>query len=294
MSRLTPLWESPNLHIRRFDHAPAHHDHDHDGIDEVAGQYIASMVERGRFRLESEGACWDLGPGDVMLSRPGMEFRVRHLDADFSDVCMSVCFDAAQVLELDAPRIWPGRQGPVLRASDRLGYLHWGVMRAVDHDVALQAETCAQELLNEISGQRLAAEHPFRPNKLRWYAERVQAVRERLDARLDEDHRLGALAASVGMSAFNFARVFQRLVGQAPHAYLLRRRLRAAASLLEQGCSVTDACFACGFNSPGHFGRLFQREFGQLPSALRRDAAARLALAEKPARNCKRGPGCDH
>jgi AraC-like DNA-binding protein len=293
MSRLTPLWESPRLHIRRFDHAHAHCDRDDDGVDEVATQYIASMVERGRFRLESAGASWELGPGDVMLSRPGMEFSVHHIDTDFSDVCLSVCFDTAQIVP-DGLHLWPSDNTAVLRASDRLGYLHWGVMRAVDHDVALQAETCAQELLNEISGRRVAADKPFRANKLRWYAERVQAVRERLDSRLEEDHRLDALAAGVGMSAFNFARVFQRLVGQPPHAYLLQRRLQAATAMLQQGSSVTDACLACGFNSPGHFGRLFQREFGRLPSAFRREQAARIDLQQKPARNCKRGNSCDH
>ncbi len=78
MSRLTPLWDTPELQVRRFDHA--HAGHAHDDAEEVAGQYIISVVERGRFLLHCRGQSWELGPGDVMLSRPGMEFRVHQVD----------------------------------------------------------------------------------------------------------------------------------------------------------------------------------------------------------------------
>lgn len=296
MTRLTPLWESPHLHIRRFDHPHDYHDHADDGAQEMASRFIASVVEKGRFRLDAEGRSWELGPGDVMLSRPGMEFSVQHIDADFSDVCLSVCFDSAQIEALDAQSLWPRLREPLRRANDRLAYLHWGVERAVDFDVALQAETCAAELLNEIAHDRLATDTPFRPSKLRWYAERVHAVRERLDANLGDDHRLADLAGSAAMSPFNFARVFQRLVGVPPHRYLLLARLRAAAAMLDEGSSVTAACFACGFSSPGHFGRLFAREFGALPSAFRRQAMGphNAAGTMKPARNCKRGACNEH
>jgi AraC-like DNA-binding protein len=68
------------------------------------------------------------------------------------------------------------------------------------------------------------------------------------------------------MSPFHFARVFRELAGTPPHQYLLRVRLTEAARRLRDGDRVTNACFASGFSHLSHFGRLFHRRFGVLPS----------------------------
>jgi AraC-like DNA-binding protein len=55
-------------------------------------------------------------------------------------------------------------------------------------------------------------------------------------------------------------------MGVSPYGYLLRRRLEAAGKLLKDGASVTEACFAVGFNNLSHFTRSFRRHFGVEPS----------------------------
>lgn len=281
MSRLTPLWDTPELQVRRFDHA--HAGHAHDDAEEVAGQYIISVVERGRFLLHCRGQSWELGPGDVMLSRPGMEFRVQHPDHDYGDVCLSLCLADASVEAADAQRVWPASRPPVLRAADRIAYLHWALLRAVRDAQGLHADACAADWLEALAVPPRTAPRPFRPHTLRWHAERVQTARERLDAEPAAEHRLVQLARDAAMSPFQFARVFERLVGLPPHRYLLRARLRRAAAMLDAGSRVTDACYACGFNHPAHFTRLFRREFGALPSHCRGVGAGAIS-----ARNCKR------
>jgi AraC-like DNA-binding protein len=69
------------------------------------------------------------------------------------------------------------------------------------------------------------------------------------------------------MSTFHFARLFAELVGQPPHRYLSEARLRAAATMLRDGRSVTDTCYACGFNDMSHFSRAFSQRHGRSPSA---------------------------
>jgi AraC family transcriptional regulator len=68
------------------------------------------------------------------------------------------------------------------------------------------------------------------------------------------------------MSMFHFSRVFTELVGMPPHQYLLRARLKAARSMLRDGRTVTETCFACGFSNLSHFSRSFARRFGHTPS----------------------------
>jgi len=68
------------------------------------------------------------------------------------------------------------------------------------------------------------------------------------------------------MSPFHFARVFRALVGKPPHRYLLEVRLARAARLLREGLSVTETCFAAGFNNLSYFTRRFRRCYGTAPS----------------------------
>jgi AraC-like DNA-binding protein len=94
----------------------------------------------------------------------------------------------------------------------------------------------------------------------------VRAACELFLQEYSDNHSLTSLGRRFAMSPFHFARVFRELAGVPPHRYLLNVRLGQAAHRLREGSSVTDACFACGFSHLSHFGRLFQRRFGVLPS----------------------------
>lgn len=62
-----------------------------------------------------------------------------------------------------------------------------------------------------------------------------------------------------------------QLFAQTPHQYLTARRLQHAARLLRQPeTSVTEICFAAGFESLGAFSTLFRRHTGLSPDAYRR------------------------
>jgi AraC-like DNA-binding protein len=72
------------------------------------------------------------------------------------------------------------------------------------------------------------------------------------------------------MSPSHFSREFSSTFGESPHQYLLTRRLERAAALLRTtDRSVTEICFAVGWNSVGSFTTSFGRVFGLTPSAYR-------------------------
>jgi AraC-like DNA-binding protein len=71
--------------------------------------------------------------------------------------------------------------------------------------------------------------------------------------------------------------------GEAPHAYLLGRRLERAAALLRQtDRSITEICFEVGLKSIGSFTTSFTRAFGLSPTAYRKSYPPAAAQALVP------------
>ena len=90
------------------------------------------------------------------------------------------------------------------------------------------------------------------------------------DARYAEPLTVDDLARAAGLSRAHFSRQFRRTFGEAPHTYLLTRRLERAAALLRTtDHSVADICVAVGLVSIGSFTSAFTRTFGQPPTAYR-------------------------
>jgi AraC-like DNA-binding protein len=267
MSRTIPLWRSAEISLHRFDHPAEHEDQPY---EETAASFRASFVERGTFDLEVGEGRWRVTPGDVMLAHPGMRYRAGFEGQGFSDTCLTITYLSADDERFDHARTWPRAARPVLPASSRVRYLQWGLKRAVETGAMMFAEYCASEIFREAPESPASARRRYSDRKFRWYAERIHAARERLDARFEENHTASDLARAAGMSMFHFTRVFAELIGRPPHRYLNEVRLRAAAGMLREGRSVTDACFACGYNNLSHFSRSFASRYGVPPSRLAR------------------------
>ena len=90
------------------------------------------------------------------------------------------------------------------------------------------------------------------------------------DARYFEPLGVEDLARAAGFSRAHFSREFRRTFGEAPHAYLLTRRMeRAAALLRDTDRSVAAICFSVGLQSVGSFTTSFTRAYGMSPTAYR-------------------------
>jgi AraC-like DNA-binding protein len=95
-------------------------------------------------------------------------------------------------------------------------------------------------------------------------------ARDLADARYFDPLTVDDLARAAGLSRAHFSREFRRAFGEAPHSYLLTRRLeRAAALLRDTDRSVADICFSVGLQSVGSFTTSFTRTFGVAPTVYR-------------------------
>jgi len=100
-------------------------------------------------------------------------------------------------------------------------------------------------------------------------------------ARID----VGEIADEACYSKFHFLRTFKSVYGRTPHQYLTHVRIERAKELLEQEVSVTEVCFAVGFDSLGSFTSLFKRRAGATPSEYQRQMLERKAeISKEPLR----------
>ena len=79
-----------------------------------------------------------------------------------------------------------------------------------------------------------------------------------------------AIAEHFDISPSYLARLFRNSLAISPYQYLMHIRLDEARRMLEQGASVTEACFACGFGDCSRFIHYFKREMGITPSKMRK------------------------
>lgn len=101
----------------------------------------------------------------------------------------------------------------------------------------------------------------------------LQMVLGYIDANLDGDLTLEALASLAGVLEHKFARSFKKVTGETAHHYVLSRRIDAAREMLKSGAKpISEIAYATGFSSQSHMTTVFKRELGVTPAQLRTDA----------------------
>jgi AraC-like DNA-binding protein len=108
----------------------------------------------------------------------------------------------------------------------------------------------------------------------------IVRVREAIEGDPARALDLASFAGIAGLSSFHFQRLFRETFGESATAFHRRVRFERACKLLEDGCSVTDACFQVGFASVGSFSRVFKARYGVTPSDWRKSATADKRLAD--------------
>ncbi len=99
---------------------------------------------------------------------------------------------------------------------------------------------------------------------------RLAHILEYMNAHHAEPLSLDQLAREACISRFHFGRLFKERVGVTPHHHLVKIRLDAAASLLDDtDLSVLEIALSCGYGSAAHFTAAFGRRFFQTPSLYR-------------------------
>jgi len=101
----------------------------------------------------------------------------------------------------------------------------------------------------------------------------LNRVQARIEASLDTDISLEALAEESGYSRAHFLRMFREATGVTPHQYVLDVRLRHAQEWLRRkDAALIDVAAVCGFSSQSHMTSVFRKRLGLTPGEFRRTA----------------------
>ncbi|ATA54034.1 AraC family transcriptional regulator [Variovorax boronicumulans] len=101
----------------------------------------------------------------------------------------------------------------------------------------------------------------------------LKRVTEFIEAHLDGDLSLAALAEVAGLSASHLKTQFKRSTGQAVHAYVVHRRVdRARSLLLNSEMPASLVALESGFSHQSHMARCMRRVLGLTPGEVRRAA----------------------
>jgi AraC-like DNA-binding protein len=249
---------------------------DHRVVEEQHENVSIAIVIGGSFQYESTGGRELMTPGSLLLGNPGQCYECGH-EHGVGDRCIAFTYDPSYFARLaeevgTGPRLARLRVPPV-RELSRL------VSRACAALPEEEKRKGASALDWEEIGLELAARtlEVASSNAPRATASpaaeaRVTRIVRAIENSPERAHELAALAEEARLSRYHFLRVFQQLTGVTPHKYILRARLRRAATrLVVEPGQVLDIALDCGFGDVSNFNHAFRAEFGVSPRAYRKD-----------------------
>ena len=128
-------------------------------------------------------------------------------------------------------------------------------------------------ILYELSldtGARTLASNSFAKTVTGRESRRVNKVKEFIAQHYTEEIKLDDLAGLVAMSPSAFSRFFKQYTGRGPVDYIIDVRMGVAARMLvDTTTSVSEICYACGFNNLSNFNRTFKARRGYTPRDFR-------------------------
>jgi AraC family transcriptional regulator len=137
--------------------------------------------------------------------------------------------------------------------------------------VSRAAELLRTEHTNEIEGHVLhesAAPQTTRGGLAPWMVRKLSTY---IETHLDSAIRSVDLAGMAEQSVSHFGRAFRESFDEAPHTYVMRRRIeRAQGLMLQTNLSLAQIAIDCGLSDQAHFNKSFRRFIGQSPGAWRR------------------------
>ncbi|BFH60449.1 AraC family transcriptional regulator [Paenibacillus azoreducens] len=124
-------------------------------------------------------------------------------------------------------------------------------------------------IIRQVNGELVKAGF----QKIERYRDTMNKVVEYIDQNAHEDIKLEHICAISNMSKPTICRLFKEWTGKTFNRYLVDLRIANALVLLQRpSLSVTEVCYATGFNELAYFCRIFKKYTGISPNQFRKQA----------------------
>lgn len=241
--------------------------------------WAVGVIETGLVRLRTARGSWIGSAGTILAFAPG---EIHSAEA---------CSDAGYGYRMIYPASGFLETSGVMRGAGREA-TPFCVPVFTDHQLAGQLVRAHQPLMHGSWGpgaeSRLIAALAALWRRQRGQGETVlwrdqndlrtvERARNYLTTRFVGQVRLGQIAAECGLSSFQLIRIFQRVLGVSPYAYVVQLRVNKARELLHQGVGVSEVAYSCGFSDQSHLTRVFKKAVGVPPATYQRAVRDRAA-----------------
>ncbi|WP_065375774.1 GlxA family transcriptional regulator [Ensifer adhaerens] len=136
--------------------------------------------------------------------------------------------------------------------------------------ISKEAERNALEVLQIDKARSHLHVQPRKPLAIESNDPRLNAALIIMEQHTENTISISELAASVGLSRRQLERLFMEKAKMSPALVYRKFRLERAKHLLTQtDASLIEIALEVGFESAGHFSRIFAKTYGQTPSRLR-------------------------
>jgi AraC family transcriptional regulator len=253
----------------------------HELADPAVDELIVStpLEAQSRSYEWNMGSAWVVGQsrtGDLIVVPPGVESRWR-VDGPRKLVILAVpVVVVRKMLGSDCPADLSTAFEPVSGSSapdpfvgaalDRLWSLtdSENPLSRIFVDSTVLAVVCR---LLTLARQTAPQRAPGAFSSRNW-----RRVCDYIEAHLHEEIVLVDLADVGGWSVRHFSRMFHKSTGQAPHSFILQKRVDRAKDLLRRPqLQLAEVGLSCGFADQSHFTTSFRKATGRTPLRWRRE-----------------------
>jgi AraC family transcriptional regulator len=233
---------------------------------------VALTLQRGTAYIDGGPAqSFEFSPGELSFTPSGVSTRV--------------ILPAARLMQtLQSPETYD----TIISEMIRGGTVHFETRFPINDPLVSQiASTLAHEMesgvldrifvdaLNTALAVRIVR-HYVDPSKITLAPsnglsrERLQRVRDYIEAHLDDRLTLSDLAGVACLSPYHFSRSFKQAVGVGPRRYVMERRIDRAKTLMRRTSQpLASIAQETGFADQSHLTAILRREMGMTPGRFR-------------------------
>jgi AraC-like DNA-binding protein len=259
-------------HLRRFH-----------WVSEVRVDYGLFVLLDGQVELKAPEVCTRMVQSQALIIQPGTQIGVSGKEVKMLLLTLSPAFvlDFAVRARLVGSGATVAFSETMIEGDRRLLGLAEELALELSREepgreivISAILEQVVVHLLRRYSNMRRSGELEL--SRVGLIDRRIRRAVELMQAQLDHDLSLREIAAACYLSPFHFSRLFKKLTGTSPHAYLASLRAsRAQALLAETDLSITEIGTRVGYSGPSHFTRAFRQATGLTPRAFRKALVSR-------------------